>query len=177
MRPTTGQRDSAPPRSVRLARFATAAVRFLNGFLLLLVAFAFKEVDARRCRVQRPFCSGGLGYFIAAFITPVLDRYMSEEPMVVAGLAVEAGAAFIAAQVFGLPAASILALAAGLAWGTAKFGFDGLLQANMPIRRGGGLSPTRRPSSRSPGCRGPHSRSLRSPDRDSGCRSQGSPPS
>lgn len=57
--------------------------------------------------------------------------------MVVTGLAVEAGAAFIAAQVFGLPAAAALAAAAGLAWGTAKFGFDGLLQATMPVEARG----------------------------------------
>ena len=80
--------------------------------MLVLVAFAFKEVDAAAAEFSALFAAAGLGYFIAAFITPVLDRYMSEEPMVVAGLAVEAGAAFIAAQVFGLPAASILALAA-----------------------------------------------------------------
>jgi hypothetical protein len=125
------------PRSVRLARFATAAVRFLNGFLLLLVAFAFKNTDAAVAEFSALLAAGGLGYFAAAFVTPVLDRYMSEEPMVVAGLAVEAGAAFIAAQVFGLPAAAALASAAGFAWGTAKFGFDGLLQANMPIHARG----------------------------------------
>jgi len=126
-----------PPRSVRLARFATAAVRFLNGFLLLLVAFAFKDVDAPAADFSALLAAAGLGYFVAAFVTPVLDRYMSEEPMVVAGLAVEAGAAFTAAQVFGLPAAAALAFAAGLAWGTAKFGFDGLLQATMPIEARG----------------------------------------
>ena len=52
--------------------------------------------------------------------------------MVVAALAVEAAAAFIAGQFFGLPAAIFLALAAGYAWGTAKFAFDGLLQATLP---------------------------------------------
>ncbi len=51
--------------------------------------------------------------------------------MVVTGLAIEAGSAFVAAQVFGLPAAAALAAAAGFAWGTAKFGFDGLLQATV----------------------------------------------
>lgn len=137
-----GQRDAAkarmaPPRSVRLARFATAAVRFLNGFLLLLVAFAFKDSDAAAADFSALLGAGGLGYFAAAFVTPVLDRYMSEEPMVVAGLAVEAGAAFIAAQVFGLPAAAALGFAAGFAWGTAKFGFDGLLQASMPAQARG----------------------------------------
>ena len=128
---------AASPRPVRLARFATAAVRFLNGFLLLLVAFAFKDTAAAAAEFSTLLAAGGLGYFVAAFVTPVLDRYMSEEPMVVAGLAVEAGVAFVAAQTFGLFAASALAFAAGLAWGTAKFGFDGLLQSTVPIESRG----------------------------------------
>jgi hypothetical protein len=120
------------PQPVRLARFATASVRFLNGFILLLVAFAFRSIDAAALDFAALLAAGGLGYFVAAFVTPVLDRMISEEPMVVAGLAVEAGAAFIAAQYFGLPAAMALAAAAGFAWGTAKFGFDGLLQSTVP---------------------------------------------
>jgi len=121
------------PRPVRLSRFATAAVRFLNGFLLLLVAFAFRDADAGFLDFGALLGAAGLGFLIAAFLTPVLERRISEEPMVVSGLAVEAGAAFIAAQVFGLPAAAALAGAAGLAWGTAKFGFDGLLQSTVPV--------------------------------------------
>ena len=43
----------------------------------------------------------------------------------------------MAAQIFGLPAAAALAGAAGLAWGTAKFGYDGLLQSTVtPEDRG-----------------------------------------
>lgn len=122
------RRRTAIPREVRLARFATAGVRFLNGFLLLLVAFAFRDADAGFLDFSALLGAAGVGFFIAALVTPTLGRYISEEPMVVSGLAIEAGAAFIAAQVFGLPAAAALAAAAGLAWGTAKFGFDGLLQ-------------------------------------------------
>ena len=133
----SGAVKKVSPRPVRLARFATAAVRFLNGFLLLLVAFAFKDTAAAAAEFSTLLAAGGLGYFVAAFVTPVLDRYMSEEPMVVAGLAVEAGVAFVAAQTFGLAAASALAFAAGLAWGTAKFGFDGLLQSTVPIESRG----------------------------------------
>jgi hypothetical protein len=124
-------RGAIDPREVRLARFATGGVRFLNGFLLLLVAFAFRDVDAGFLDFSALLGAAGLGYFIAAFVTPILDRKISEEPMVVTGLAIEAGAAFIAAQIFGLPAAAALAAAAGFAWGTAKFGFDGLLQATV----------------------------------------------
>ena len=57
--------------------------------------------------------------------------------MVVAALAIEAAAAFIAGQFFGLYAAAALVGAAGLAWGTAKFAFDGLLQQVIdPAKRG-----------------------------------------
>lgn len=124
---------AATPRVIRLARFATAAVRFLNGFLLLLVAFAFRDVDAGASDFAALLGAAGVGYLLAAFATPPLERRISEEPMVVTGLALEAGAAFVAAQYFGLLAASLLAAMAGLAWGTAKFGFDGLLQATVPI--------------------------------------------
>lgn len=129
------------PRSVRLARFATAGVRFLNGFLLLLLAFAFRDVDAGVLSFSTLLAAAGFGYFAAAVVTPMLDRYTSEEPMVVAALAILAGASFLTAQTlggsdpeswFGLAAAALMAAAAGFAWGTAKFGFDGLLQATMP---------------------------------------------
>jgi hypothetical protein len=126
-----------PPQPVRLARFATAGVRFLNGFLLLLVAFAFRDANAGVFDFGALLFAGGFGFFLAALFTPILDRYISEEPMVVAGLAVEAGAAFIAAQAFNLGAAAVLSAAAGFAWGTAKFGFDGLLQATVPARARG----------------------------------------
>ena len=125
-------RYKGPPRAVRLARFATAGVRFLNGFLLLLVAFAFRDADAGIFDFGALLGSAGVGFFLAALFTPVLNRYMSEEPMVVAALAIEAGAAFVAAQSFNLAAAAALSAAAGFAWGTAKFGFDGLLQATVP---------------------------------------------
>ena len=128
----TARRRASAPRDVRLARFATAGVRFLNGFLLLLVAFEFRDENAPIADFSALLAAAGLGYLIAAFVTPILNRRLSEEPMVVTGLAIEAGAAFVAAQVFGLPAAAFLAAAAGFAWGTAKFGFDGLLQATVP---------------------------------------------
>ncbi len=131
------RRRSVVPRAVRLARFATGAVRFLNGFLLLLVAFAFRDMEAGALDFGALLAAGGFGFFAAAFVTPVLERHISEEPMVVAGLAVEAAAAFIAAQIFDVPAAALLAAAAGFAWGMAKFGFDGLLQASVPIEHRG----------------------------------------
>ena len=133
----TAKPQRALDNSVRLARFATAGVRFLNGFLLLLVAFAFRDVDAGVLDFGAILGAGGLGFFVAAMISPVLERRLAEEPMVVIALAIEAGAAFLAVPGFGLPAAALLAGAAGLAWGTAKFGFDGLLQATVDAEHRG----------------------------------------
>jgi hypothetical protein len=125
------------PRGIRLARLATAGVRFLNGFLLLLVAFAFRDEDAGVLDFGFLLAAAGFGFFLASLLSPWLERRLREEPMMIAALAMEAAAAFIAAQVFALPAAAALAAAAGLAWGTAKFGFDGLLQATVePDTRG-----------------------------------------
>ena len=130
---TSGRRARVVlPRRVRLAQVATAVVRLLNGFLLLLLAFAFKDIGGGVLDLGVVLGAGGAGFGLAALTSPPLERRLREEPMVVAGLAVEAAAAFVAGQWFGLPAAAFLAAAAGFAWGTAKLAFDGLLQAHVP---------------------------------------------
>jgi hypothetical protein len=125
------------PRPVRLAQVATAAVRLINGFLLLLLAFAFRDVDAGLADFGALLAAAGGGFALAALLVPQLERRVNEEPLVVAALALAAGAAFSAGQWFGLPAATALAAATGVAWGTAKLAFDGLLQANVPAGRRG----------------------------------------
>jgi hypothetical protein len=132
----TGDRKRIP-RRVRLARFATGGVRFLNGYLLFLVAFAFRDVDAGVLSLSALLAAAGFGYFLAALVAPSVEGYVSEEPMVVGALAILAGAAFIGAQVLTLWAAMILVGAAGFSWGMAKFGFDGMLQVSVaPEHRG-----------------------------------------
>lgn len=128
---TSGGRYSLP-RPLRLARFATAGVRFLNGYLVLLVAFAFRDIDAGVGTLAALLAAAGVGYFVSAWIAPTLGRYVREEPMVVGALAVMAIAAFIGAQVLSLLAACVLAAAAGFAWGTAKFAFDAMMHTTLP---------------------------------------------
>jgi len=122
------RRRHAVPRLTRLPMIATAVVRFINGFLLALLAFVFKDIDAPLADFGALLVAAGLGYGVASYVSPFLARRLREEPTVVAALAIEAAAAFITAQIFGLTAAVVLAASAGLAWGTAKFGFDALLQ-------------------------------------------------
>jgi MFS family permease len=125
------------PRIARLPMIATAVVRFINGFLLALLAFVFKDIDAPLAEFGALLVAAGLGYGVASFVSPFLARRLREEPTVMAALAIEAAAAFITAQIFGLTAAVVLAASAGLAWGTAKFGFDALLQKSAPREQRG----------------------------------------
>jgi hypothetical protein len=125
------------PRPVRMAQIATAVVRLLNGFLLLLLAFAYRDVDAGLLDFGALLAAAGGGFALAALLVPRLERRVREEPLVVAGLTLAAAAAFSAGQWFGLPAAAALAAATGIAWGTAKLAFDGLLQASVPASRRG----------------------------------------
>jgi hypothetical protein len=121
----------ALPRSIRLARFATAGVRFLNGYLVFLIAFSLHEADAGFGSLAVLLGAAGLGYFLSAWAAPTIGSFVREEPMVVGALAVEAMAAFIGAQLLSLAAAAVLVGAAGFAWGTAKFAFDGMMHATL----------------------------------------------
>ena len=132
-----GHGRNAVPRLARLPMIATAVVRFINGFLLALLAFVFKDIDAPLGEFGALLVAAGLGYGVASYVSPFLARRLREEPTVLAALAIEAAAAFITAQIFGLTAAVVLAASAGLAWGTAKFGFDALLQKTTSrVQRG-----------------------------------------
>jgi hypothetical protein len=125
------------PRSVRLAQVATAGVRAFNGFLLLLMAFELQQADAGLLDFGALLAAAGGGFAIASRIVPAAERRIREEPMMVAALALTAGAAFGAGLWFGFVAAAALAAAAGIAWGVAKLAFDGLLQSAVPTSRRG----------------------------------------
>ena len=130
-------RSPASRRAVRHARIATAIVRLLNGYLLLLVAFVFRDNETGIVGFGSLLLAAGAGFGVSSLLAQFLARRLREEPMVVAALALEAAAAFISAHVFGVWSAAAVAFFAGLAWGTAKFGYDGLLHASVrPEDRG-----------------------------------------
>ena len=130
-------RSPASRRALRHARIATAIVRLLNGYLLLLVAFVFRDNEAGIVGFGGLLLAAGAGFGVSSLLAQFLARRLHEEPMVVAALALEAAAAFISAHVFGVWSAAAVAFFAGLAWGTAKFGYDGLLHASVrPEERG-----------------------------------------
>lgn len=130
--PASARRSSLRlPRPVRLARFATAGVRFLNGYLILLIAFSLREGDEGLGTLAVLLGATGLGYFLSAWAAPTIGKSVREEPMVVGALAVIAISAFVGAQLDSLTAAAVLVAAAGFAWGTAKFAFDGMMHTTV----------------------------------------------
>lgn len=131
-RPSTGRRKGGLSRQVRLARFATAGVRFLNGYLVLLIAFSLQDSDATFGNLAALLGAAGVGYFLSAWAAPTIGSLVREEPMVVGALAVIAISAFVGAQLDSVAAAAVLVAAAGFAWGTAKFAFDGLMHTTVP---------------------------------------------
>ena len=140
LRPTAGEGDPEGPavarspasrRALRHARIATAIVRLLNGYLLLLVAFVFRDTEQGIVGFGSLLLAAGAGFGASSLLAQFLARRLREEPMVVAALALEAAAAFISAHVFGVWSAAAVAFFAGFAWGTAKFGYDGLLHASV----------------------------------------------
>ena len=74
----------AVPRIARLPMIATAVVRFINGFLLALLAFVFKDIDAPLAEFGALLVAAGLGYGVASYVSPFLARRLREEPTVMA---------------------------------------------------------------------------------------------
>lgn len=142
------------PRPVRLAQLATAGVRVFNGFLLLLLAFELQQAEAGLLDFGALLAAAGAGFAVASRLVPLLERRVPEEPMVVAGLALTAGAAFAAGQWFGLVAAAALAGAAGIAWGWRNSPSTDC--SSRPCRQANAVRPSRvqRRCSRWPGSSG-----------------------
>ncbi len=129
--PERGMRRRHLPRSIRLIRFATAGVRFLNGYVVFLIAFAIADRDEGFAGLALLLGAAGFGYFLSAWVAPTVGSYVREEPMVVGALAVQAIAAFMAAAWTSLTAAAVLVAAAGFAWGMAKFAFDAMMHTTL----------------------------------------------
>ncbi len=127
---------------IRYARLGTAIVRLLNGYLLLLLAFVFRDDEAGIIGFGTLLLAAAVGFGISSLVAQFLARRLREAPMVIAALALEAAASFIAAHVFATWSAAALALFAGLAWGMAKFGHDALLHETAPPARRGRMFTT-----------------------------------
>ena len=65
-------RSPASRRAVRHARIATAIVRLLNGYLLLLVAFVFRDSEESMVSFGALLLAAGLGFGLASYLAQFL---------------------------------------------------------------------------------------------------------
>jgi hypothetical protein len=129
----TGRR--LPPGALAAAAGAMATLRFLVGFMVFLVAFAFRRTHAPVWWYGIALAGSVGGNLVGAAIAPRLRARVREEWILVGSVLAVAAVGFLTIPVGLLqrrPATSLLAVTVGLAAGTAKLAFDSLVQQDVP---------------------------------------------
>jgi hypothetical protein len=128
------------PGALTAAALAMAALRFTVGFMVFLVAFAFRRTHAPVWWYGIALAGSVAGNLVGAAIAPRLKGRIREEHILLGSVLVVAAVGLLTIPVDILqrrPAASLLAVAVGLAAGTAKLAFDSLVQQDVPTARQG----------------------------------------
>jgi hypothetical protein len=128
------------PGALTAAACAMAALRFTVGFMVFLVAFAFRRTHAPVWWYGIALAGSVGGNLVGAAIAPKLKGRIREEYILLGSVLVVAAVGLLTIPVDLLrrrPAASLLAVAVGLAAGTAKLAFDSLVQQDVPAARQG----------------------------------------
>jgi hypothetical protein len=124
-----------PPGALTAAAIAMATLRFTVGFLVFLVAFAFRRTHAPAWWYGAILAASVGGNLLGATIAPHLRGRVREEYIVAGSVSavVVAGVLLIPFDLFQRrPAASILAAVVGIAAGAGKLAFDSLVQQEVP---------------------------------------------
>ncbi len=121
---------------------AMSALRFVVGFLTFAILFDFRSFEAvvdGEIVHGRPnlwygvaAISAQAGYLLGSGLAPVFRRKLTEEYLVLVGVAFSCVMAGIASMTSGLGGAALLAFAVGSTASLAKQGFDSLVQRDAP---------------------------------------------
>ncbi len=125
------------PRAVVLGLRSNAALRLLSGFLTMFMAFLLRDEPFAGWEARPELLLGlvigaaGLGSTIGITLGSVL-RNVKPEVTVVIALVADATITIVVAMTYGLPAAVLLGLTAGLAQSFGKLSLDALIQRDVP---------------------------------------------
>jgi hypothetical protein len=142
-----GRRRPRMPRSVALALRANTGMRLLSGFLTMFMAFLLRDKpfpgweDRPALLLGLVIGSAGLGSTLGITLGSLLRRTSPQSTVVVTLLA-DAVVAVVVTIFYGLPAAVLLGLTAGLAQSLGKLSLDALIQADVPERTRAGTFAT-----------------------------------
>lgn len=134
-----GSVRSRVPASVVLALRCNAGLRMLSGFLLMFMAFLLRDQpfpgweDRPELLLAVVVGAAGAGSALGIALGSLL-RTVNPEITVVATLLAAAAAATGAAVLYGLLAAALLGLVAGLCQSLGKLSLDALIQHEVPER-------------------------------------------
>lgn len=119
--------------SVVLGASVVTVQRASLGFLLFLIAFELRRGNAPLWIYGALGAALGVGSFAATIVSPaVKQRWLREEQLFVAALALAAVAALLCAWSFSQPTVVMAALAIGLAANVGRQAFDSILQRDAP---------------------------------------------
>ena len=125
-------RAAAASSMIRQAVIATSGMRFLVGFLVFHLAFAFRRESLGSIGLALLIGSSAFGGLVGAIMAPRMRRALSE-PGIIASSLVGAGlAGLLVGRWFSLYTASVLVFVFGMASGVAKVAFDSILQSELP---------------------------------------------
>jgi MFS family permease len=139
MRLRSSRRRPPVPARVVTGLRSNAGLRLLSGFLMLFMAFLLRDkpfpgwADRPELLLALVIGSAGLGSMIGVALGSVL-RAVRPDVTVVLTLLLAAGVTVAAAVLYGLPAAVLLGLTAGLAQSLGKLSLDALIQGDVPER-------------------------------------------
>lgn len=132
----------APPfrGDLRLSAAAVvmALLRAVVGFLTFLVAFGFRRTGAPAWWFGLVLAASVAAGLAASALAPRLRRMVDEEWILSGSLLLVAAASLVVARLDGRLWAAAVALAAGLAAGSARLAFDSIVQRSVPEGRRGG---------------------------------------
>jgi hypothetical protein len=118
--------------SIRLSLTSMAVLRGVVGFLVFLVAFAFRRDHAPAWWYGLVLAASMAGSFLGAALAPRLRRRFPEERILAGSVLAVALVGAGAAQVGGRPSVAVLAGILGVAAATGKLAFDSIVQRDAP---------------------------------------------
>src|SRR3954453_10161051 len=133
------RRGQAMPHHVVVGLRSNPGLRLLSGFLTMFLAFLLRDdpfpgwEDRPALLLGLVIGSAGLGSTLGVGLGSVLRRIRPEITVVMTLLA-DAAVAVVVALFYGLPAAVLLGLTAGLAQSLGKLSLDALIQREVPER-------------------------------------------
>ena len=136
--PSTGEVSAAQEKaelhaaSIRLSLTSMAVLRGVVGFLVFLVAFAFRRDHAPAWWYGVVLAASMAGSFVGAAVAPWLRRHYAEERILAGSVLAVALVGAGAAQVGGRSSVAVLAGVLGVAAATGKLAFDSIVQRDAP---------------------------------------------